>query len=271
MKRVTLLLILLLVLSVGCIERITTRPAGVDVVPLAGERFEKMMEAPRPEPAGEGLITERKTIVTTNLRLEVKDVKVAVDRITDVAHKFDGYVSYSSINAENKFKTGSITIRVPKEKHDAAVEEITELGEVKSEGTSGRDVTEEYIDLEARLNNLKKQEERLLVILDKAESVEDLLKVEKELARVRGEIESLTGRKKYLDNRIEFSTISVQLREPEPVTYTWGIRGTLRKAIQAFFSVITALVILVGYLLPIAILIGFVLLARRLWSAGKGG
>jgi len=121
-----------------------------------------------------------------------------------------------------------------------------------SYSSSGRDVTEEYIDLEARLRNLRRQEERLLEILDRAESVKDVLEVERELGRVRGEIERLEGRLRYLSNRVEFATITVELLEPEPIAQSLGLRSAISDAMKGLVTVTRALIVAIGYLLPIA-------------------
>jgi hypothetical protein len=118
----------------------------------------------------------------------------------------------------------------------------------------GEDVTGEYIDLTARLNNSERQEQRLQEILDMANNTKEVLEVEREIWRVRTEIERLTGRIKYLENRVELATISVSLYEPEPITYSWGIRGAIRSAFEGFVPVIRGLIILVSYALPILIL-----------------
>jgi predicted nucleic acid-binding Zn-ribbon protein len=140
---------------------------------------------------------------------------------------------------------------------------------VTSKSVSAQDVTEEYIDVSARLDNLERQEARLQEILNMTETVEDVLAVEKELERVRGEIESLTGRLNYLDDRIDFSTINIRVTEPRPITHSWGIRDALSESVNGFISMVNALIILVGYLLPLVIVLIFfggagVLIRRRL-------
>lgn len=101
------------------------------------------------------------------------------------------------------------------------------------------------------------------------ETVEDVLAVEKELERVRGEIESLTGRLNYLDDRVDLSTITIRVTEPRPITRSWGIRDAVSESVNGFISMVNALIILVGYLLPLVIVVAvfggsFVVLRRRL-------
>jgi len=279
MKKIIIMLILVAILTTGCISGTessgqytsTTRVAQYSEAIATPSTSVAMMTEKSVSPTDyetadyetPSTTTTRKVITTTNIRLEIKELENRLDTIASIAYKYDGFVSNSYVNAYDEYKTGSITIRVPSVKHDVSVKEITDLGKVKSKSTSGRDVTEEYIDLNSRLRNLNREEERLLEILKKAEEVKDFLDVEKELARVRGEIELLTGRKKYLDDRIEYSTIVVELKEPAPVTYDWGIRETLISAIEGFFETITSLIILFGYLLPIGIVLAIIVKIKR--------
>ena len=202
--------------------------------------------------------TERKIIQTASLSIEVKDFQASSEAVVDIVERSNGFISDShSYVTDTGRKRGSITIRTPADRFIAVIDEIACVGDVKSKDTSGEDVTEEYIDLTARLNNSERQEQRLLEILDMANNTKEVLEVEREIWRVRTEIERLTGRIKYLENRVELATISVSLYEPEPITHSWGIRDAIRSAFGGFVSVIRGLIILVGYALPILILVGF--------------
>jgi len=204
-----------------------------------------------------GINTERKIIQRASLSIEVVDFQASSDALFRIVEQSNGFVSDSnSYVTATGHKRGDITIRVPKDKFLSVIRELEQLGTVQSKQISGEDITEEYIDLQARLNNSERQEKRLLEILDKAEEVKDILEVERELERVRGEIEQLTGRITYLENRVELATISVSLYEPEPITQSWGIRDALRSAFLGFVAVIRGLIIAVGYILPLALLIG---------------
>ncbi|MBK5191050.1 MAG: DUF4349 domain-containing protein [Methanosarcinales archaeon] len=201
--------------------------------------------------------TERKIIQSASLSIEVEDFQASSDALIGIVERSGGFVSDSySYVTDTGHKRGDITLRVPTDEFLQVIAEIEQIGAVKSKHISGEDVTEEYIDLTARLNNSERQEKRLLEILDIAEDVEDVLDVERELERVRNDIERLTGRINYLENRAELATISVALYEPEPITHSWGIRDAFRDAFEAFVSVIRGLIILVGYALPLLILVG---------------
>lgn len=216
--------------------------------------------------------TERKIIQKASLSIEVEDVQSSSDAIIDIVERSNGFVSnsYTYVTSAGH-KEGDITLRVPQANFLAVVTEIERIGDVKTKRITGEDVTEEYIDLQARINNSVRQEQRLLEILEIANTTEEVLEVEREIWRVRGEIEWLTGRIIYLENRVELATISISLYEPEPITHSWGIRDTLRSAFEGFVMVILGLIILVGYLLPIMILVGIGWLLRSKWKARKEG
>ncbi len=199
---------------------------------------------------------KRKIIMTGSLNVQVDNFQAASDAVESIAKRYGGFISdsYSYVTGSGKMR-GTITIRVPQKDFYTAIKDLEGIGTVKSKRTSGQDVSEEYIDLEARLNNYKKEEERYLAILDRANTVEDLLKVEQQLSRVRGEIERLEGRIRYLDNRIELSTITVEMYEVEPITQSWGIRDTLRQALGGFISSVKGIIVFTGSALPWAVFI----------------
>lgn len=201
--------------------------------------------------------TEQKIIQRASLSIEVEDFQTSSNALILIVERSDGFVSgsYSYVTGTG-LRRGDFTLRVPADKFLSVIAEIEQIGDVKSKQTSGEDVTEEYIDLKARINNSERQEQRLLDILDMANTTKEVLEVEREIWRVRSEIEQLTGRINYLENRIELATISVSLYEQEPITRSWGIRDAFRAAFEAFVSVIRGFIILIGYAVPILILVG---------------
>ncbi len=196
---------------------------------------------------------DRKIISTAQLQLEVDSVPSAVNIITNITLQQGGFISGSSVNGYEERKSGQVTVRVPQKNFHTAIEQIEKLGIVRSKNIQGQDVTEEYIDNTARLDNLKKQENRLSEILKMANTVKDVLEVEKELGRVRGEIERLTGRMNYLEQSIEMSTITVNANEPAPFFEGWGITDALKQAVRGFFNSISGLIVFTGNILPIAV------------------
>ena len=230
-------------------------------------------------PAGRGTSelqytdTERNIIQMASLNIEVEHFQSSFDAVMDIVERYNGFISNSHMHVTGTGrKEGRITIRVSTDMFLACITEIEHVGTVKSKHISGEDVTEEYIDLNARLNNSGRQERRLREILDMANNTKEVIEVERDLWRVRGEIERLTGRMKYLENRVELATIHVSLNEPEPITHSWGIRDALRSAFGGFVSVIRGLIIFAGYALPLLILvcIGWLVKSKLIPRLRKG-
>jgi len=208
------------------------------------------MPAPAPVPsAKEGIyrgngagtlpsIDEERMIVRNgDIYLVVEDVVGARDEIAQLAVRLGGYVVSSQISGEDEGMRGSISIRVPDEKFEQVMVELRGLAErVKSESTDSRDVTEEYIDLEARLKNAEATESQYLALLDKAEAVEDILRIYDSLSRVRREIEQIKGQMTYLERTSSMSLITAQLRpaaSAEPlIPVGWNALETLKSAIR---------------------------------------
>jgi len=151
---------------------------------------------------------------TGEIRLVVNDVPIAIDRIARLAEDFDGYVVSSEKWKEGERLVGRITIRVVAEHFNDAIQTMREMAvEVLSEEMWSQDVTEEYVDLSAKLKNLEATEEQYLRLMEKAEKVEDMLGVQKELSKTRGEIERTKGRMQYLERTSTTSLIEVRLEQ----------------------------------------------------------
>jgi hypothetical protein len=183
-------------------------PAPQEVPGLTWERDEK----------GSGttvLVTtdERMIVRSGDVSLVVDDVTQAMQAITQLAAGYNGYVVSSSVYGEEEDMRGWISIRIPDEKFDQTLADIRGLAiRVEEESTNSQDVTEEYIDLEARLANAEATEQQYLALLDKAEDVEDILRIHDYLSQIRQEIEQLKGRMQYLERTSSMSLISASLR-----------------------------------------------------------
>lgn len=179
-------------------------PAGMPSRMIGGMAQEIAPSAP-----SEGVV--RKEIKTGSLSLVVEDVPLAVEKITGFAKTQEGYVVSTYMSKASRFPTASVSLRIPAEKFDVSMSELKKFGDLEQAQVQGQDVTEEYVDLEARLKNLRVTETQFAEIMKKAQKIEDILAVQAQLSQVRGEIESLEGRKKYLDQNVDYSVISVNL------------------------------------------------------------
>ena len=203
--------------------------------------------------------TTQKFISTAHLELDTPDVAGVARECEAVAVSHGGFASSSSISTDTTGKVyGTVVLRVPAVSFRAAMDALEALGEVKRSSVDISEVTEEYVDLSARLEALGHQKEQYLRIMEKAETVEDILRVQTEIERVQVEIERITGRLRYLDNRIDLATITISLREPVVVGATGGhdFTAVFNEAIEALLFTVDALIVLVFALLPLAIIGG---------------
>lgn len=189
----------------------------------------------------------RLVIKTGTMKIIVKDIKEALQAISRFAEEKEGWVVSKNMDVEEETLTGEITIRVPAKDFDKALAYIRSLAEkVTSERVEGQDVTEEYIDLKARLKNLEATEAQLLKIMQRAGKVSDILIVYRELSNIREEIERVKGRIQYLEESTQMSTITVYLSLPEglqpiPPAEKWQPGYILKRAWRSALLVLRLL------------------------------
>jgi hypothetical protein len=157
---------------------------------------------------------DRKVIATASVSLEVEAVQPAIASVRAIATDLGGFVEQLQSYGGAKQQQATVVVRVPEVQFFAALDRITVLGELQSQSVGSQDVTEQFIDIEARLKSSLRQEESLLALLNRAASVSEILTIERELARVRSEIERLQGQLSFLGRRVELATITVSLSQP---------------------------------------------------------
>jgi len=231
----------------------------LDVFSGAAE-FQGNVESP--QQISEGELTKRKVIKNGSLSLLVKKAEEVAESIQSIAERLNGFVQSSQVyEISSGVKSGSVTIRVPADRFNEAMDEIKALAvKVERETTNASDVTEQFIDLEARLLNLKAEEAQYLEIMKSADTVEDTLKVVQRLQSARGRIEQIEGQLKYLSRQVDMSTISVSLTS-EADLEVFGIRWrplfVMKQAFRDMLSGLTGYVdamINIIFRLPVLIL-----------------
>jgi hypothetical protein len=232
------------------------------------------MPTSAPSVPGSGISgIDSKIIKTAYLTIEVKDVFGSIETVKNLASQKGGYLSSTNIQKNyNDRLSGSVIIRVPATEFENTLTGVRALGTVRSASTQGKDVTEEYVDLQAQKNSYQNQLAQYNEIMKKAVNVEDVITVQQQIDRVQTELNRLEGRLKYLDSRIDLSTITVNLQEPEPVGGETGHNfvSTINEGIAGFFGMIDAIIILVFTLLPL-ILLGGAGYAIYRWRKGRKG
>lgn len=209
---------------------------------------------------------ERLIIRDGDMSIIVEDTEAAMASIANLAETAGGWVVSSGVyQYSDDAKTGDITVRVPSAGFSSAVEAIRALAmEVTSESTSGQDVTDEFVDLSARLGNLEATADRVRNFLDAAKDVEEALAVNVELSRLEGEIETIKGRMQYLQQSSAYSTLTVHLTPDvlsQPIEVGgWRPQGVARDAVEALIGTLQVLasflIWFVIVILPILLVIG---------------
>jgi hypothetical protein len=212
---------------------------------------------------------DRKIIRNGELTLETESPTEGLRKITAAAESHGGFVVTSEFK-QNPVAAGakpsqSVTVvaRVPSSQFASALDQIRNAGErVIQEKVSGQDVSEEYLDVEARLRNKKALEGQFLEIMKQARKVADALDVQSQLADVRTEIERLEGRRRFLENQAALSTITTTLQMPQPIiaATTSGFGATIKRtfgdAVDTAASIVLFVIQAVIVLVPITIFFG---------------
>jgi hypothetical protein len=172
-------------------------------------------------------------------------------QVIDVATDNHGFVATST----SRERSGTVTMRVPADNFTQTLQDLRALGDVEVQTIQGRDVTAEYVDLRARIRIAKARRQVLLRLMDRATSIEQTIRVQNALDEAQLQIEGLQGQLRFLDNRTSLATIQVHLRE-EGVEIavqidTPSIPNALERAGAGFVGVIAAIIIGIGYLVPL--------------------
>ncbi len=214
----------------------------------------------------------RKVISNAEMQVEVAEGEFAAvfARLAELPLRFGGYLVSSETSASEEQdapRSGSVSLRVPAERLPEVLEAAGGLGEVKARSVSSQDVTEEFVDLEARLKNARAQEQSLRELLARATKVEEILQVRNVLSSIQMEIEQLEGRLRYLEEHSDFATLTVYAFEPGvqvALTRDWGFLRALEEAGLAFVDTINGIIVFAGGFLPIAILA-----LAAFWAVGR--
>lgn len=219
----------------------------------------------------------QKVITTAQLDIEVESGKfqTAFEQALLLADRYGGYVVSSNSQAsgeEDSMKSGTVTLRIPVTSFSGAMGEARKLGEVKNQSIGTEDVTEEYVDLEARITNSEANVRQLLGLLAKAKTVDEVLQVQQVLTSAQAELEQLKGRQRYLDEHTSYSMLTMNIYETGVETTPageWGFVAALKDALHNLVDAINQIVRGLGWLIPTLVVIAIIafiayLIVRRI-------
>lgn len=234
-----------------------------EMAAIEDEKLDFVSDNSRVEPS--------KVITNVYISLETIEFGSTTDNLNEIINKNKGYIEDSSISHNNYinnriYKYAQYTIRVPKESVDSFIKEISSIGNVVSQNTSKQDITKQYYDTESRLNVLKIKEERILTLLEKAEKIEDIIAIENQLSEIIYQKESLTKSILDMDEKVSYSTVSINISEVEKLTSgvttetTFGtkIANAFRDSVYFFKVVLEKFLITFIYILPYFLIIGVI-------------
>jgi len=211
-----------------------------------------------------------RVIKTADLTVEVKagTFPQAFGDAEFVAQKYGGYVVSSSTYGD-KARSGSLMIRVPSKNFEFAMKDLRGLGTTKNESMNGQEVTDQFIDLGARLKTWESQEAVLLRLMDNSNSIAETLTVQRELQQVQYQIEQIKGQLRVLRDQTSFATIAVTVREPgivvtSPKTQQPSLSEAWDRAMAGAMGIAYVIVVGLGYVVPLGLmaLVGWAIVRR---------
>jgi hypothetical protein len=270
--------LLLISLSVfGCAKADYSQPAmneaATDTMAVT-DGSGSMAVADAAPPLATEAVVDRKIVYTADVDIVVEEFDLVPSQVKDLAEQHSGYIAKSDIRGRpGSPRSGEWTIRVPVANYEDFLAAAGELGETRSVRTDSDDVTSEFYDVEARIRNKKQEEDRLRKHLeDSTGKLEDILHVEREISRVRGEIERMEGRMRVLKDLTSLTTINLRVDEikdyvPEgDPTYTTRVRrafsGSISALVAAARAVSIAIVVAVPWLGVLLVVLVMVFMLR---------
>ena len=229
-----------------------------------GARSESVAQAPPSVDPLQGLNDSKAApmmvIRTGQAFIEVEKVDPAVLKIRQLAAQVGGYIANSSMSGgHDQIRQATLEIKIPAQRYDEAVGSLSTIGKVETVNSQAQDVGEEYVDVTARVTNSRRLEERLITLLaNRTGKLDEVLRVERELARVREEIERYEGRLRYLGTRVATSTLTITVHEPAPLSGNNPgenpIAAALRRAWRTFVALVAAIIASLGVVIPLALI-----------------
>ena len=248
-------------------ERVA-RPAPAVGVPAGFARAQITTASDRAPPFPRTSVTSSMVIRAGQASIEVDSLERAVTQVRLLASRIGGYVANTGMQTgRGQLRAASIEIKIPADRFDDGLGGLAGLGKLESVNVNAEDVGEEFTDVTARMGNARRLEARLIELLaTRTGKLKDVLDVEKELARVREEIDRYEGRLRYLRARAALSTLSIYVHEPLPVVGHAGssvIGEAFKQSWRNFVGLVAAMIRSLGIVIPVAVLV------VALWVSAK--
>jgi hypothetical protein len=213
---------------------------------------------------------ERKIIKEGNIRFEVSSVNETQSFVKKTVTDLGGYIGDENVFNYKDRVEHSLTVRIPEDKFDELVEKIAETAErIESKIINSQDVTEEFIDVEARIKTKKVLEVRYKEILKQANRIDEILNIEREVGKLRSEIESLEGRLNYLKNRVALSSLTITYYEK--VSSPFGFFSKFLQALKNGWNYLLWFIIIITSLWPFILIIVITLAVINIINEKKKG
>ena len=238
--------------------------APKDASPMLGLFSAAQGEYAEPAAAPAPVSAVRKVISTATLEIRVRSAAGAVDELSGLAVTVGGFVqSSSTATTEDGGHTATLILRVPADRFQGFLTAAGQAGKILRKEVSGQDVTEEYVDLQARLRNWENQERQLNLIMSRAKTVGEVLAVQDKLGTVRETIEQIQGKIKYYDYHVALATVTMSLFEGgRPASTPWILEelAALGRTLYGSFR---------GLLQVLLALVPWILAGWGLWALGR--
>ena len=241
-------LYLLFILLIGCQENSKDEHNKAKIIAFTEPRQMSKMST-----------QQRMVIKTIYFDIEVQNYEKASDQIVSLIKNNNGYIKDTQMRKDgNQAKSGTIITMVPIEKLGDVLNKVRKgIGNIKSESINTEDITESYIDVKARLENKRKAEQQHQLLLKKANTIEEMLKIEQTLSEVRSEIESGEAKIKYYETQTSMSTLTLNLFEPafegspEGLSFITTVKNSFSHGVNGLILVVGAIIIISISIIPI--------------------
>lgn len=229
--------------------------------------------------------TNRKLIKTISMNVETENFDSLLGNIKQRVAALGGYVEQEEINGTSYYvarnnRYASMSLRIPNDQLESFVNEVTEISNVIWKNENVQDVTLQYVDVESHKKALQTEQDRLFELLEKAESMEDIIAIESRLSEIRYELQNYESQLRVMDNQIEYSTISLHIEEVQKLTpqkeksawekITEGFKDSLISIWKGIQNTIINFIVYLPYLILWGIIIiVFILIGRKLYKKRK--